>query len=267
MIESDSETDGPPALLELPHGGRLAYRRIAAPPGASARPGIVFLGGFASDMGGTKATALAAHCRARGLALLRFDYRGHGASSGRFADGTIGAWREDALAALDGLTQGPQILVGSSMGGWIMLLLAIARPERVAGLVGIASAPDFTERLVRPALAPAQAALLAERGRLEVPSEYGPPLVITAALLEEGRRHLLLDRPLPFRGPVRLLHGLADRDVPWTLSQAILERLAGEDLVLTLIKDGDHRLSRPQDLARILAAVDELAGAPAPGAG
>jgi pimeloyl-ACP methyl ester carboxylesterase len=260
MIESDSETDGPPALLELPHGGRLAYRRIAAPPGASARPGIVFLGGFASDMGGTKATALAAHCRARGLALLRFDYRGHGASSGRFADGTIGAWCEDALAALDGLTQGPQILVGSSMGGWIMLLLAIARPERVAGLVGIASAPDFTERLVRPVLTPAQAALLAERGRIEVPSEYGPPLVITAALLEEGRRHGLLDRPLPFGAPVRLLHGLADRDVPWTLSQAILERLDGDDVVLTLIKDGDHRLSRPQDLARLLAAVDELAG-------
>jgi pimeloyl-ACP methyl ester carboxylesterase len=259
--ESQSEAETPPERLALPDSSQLAYRRLAAAPGAPARPGIVFLGGFASDMGGIKATALAAHCRARGMALLRFDYLGHGASSGRFAEGTIGRWRNDALAALDRLTEGPQILVGSSMGAWIMLLVAAARPQRVAGLVGIAAAPDFTERLIRPALSPAQRAALAEHGALELPSEYGPPLTVTAALLEEGRGHLLLDQPLPFRGPVRLLHGMADKDVPWTLSQEILARLAGEDIVLTLIKDGDHRLSRSQDLARILAAVDELTGA------
>ncbi|MFO1058339.1 MAG: alpha/beta fold hydrolase [Dongiaceae bacterium] len=260
MAESRSDLEAPAEQLELPDGGHLAFRRIAAPAGALPRPGVVFLGGFASDMGGTKATALAAHCRARGLALLRFDYRGHGASSGRFEEGTIGGWRNDALAALDRLTEGPQILVGSSMGGWIMLLLAAARPQRVAGLVGIAAAPDFTERLIRPALSPAQRAALAEAGRIELPSDYGPPLAVTAGLMSEARRHLLLDRPLAFAGPVRLLHGMADKDVPWTLSRLVAERLAAADVVLTLVKDGDHRLSRPQDLARILAAVDELAG-------
>ena len=260
MAESRSDLEAPPGQLELPDGGHLAFRRIAARAGAPPRPGIVFLGGFASDMGGTKATALAAHCRARGLALLRFDYQGHGASSGRFEEGTIGLWRNDALAALDRLTAGPQILVGSSMGGWIMLLLAAARPQRVAGLVGIAAAPDFTERLIRPALSPAQRAALAQAGRLELPSAYGPPIIVTARLMEEARRHLLLDKPLAFAGPVRLLHGMADKDVPWTLSRLVAERLAAADLVLTLVKDGDHRLSRPQDLARILAAVDELAG-------
>lgn len=259
MSQSHSDPEGP-AFLALPDGARLAYRRIAAAADAPARPGIIFLGGFASDMGGTKATALAAHCRARGLALLRFDYRGHGASSGRFAEGTIGAWRDDALAVLERLSSGPQILVGSSMGGWIMLLAAAARPARIAGLVGIAAAPDFTERLIRPALSPAQRAALAAAGSLELPSGYGPPLTLTAGLMTEARRHLLLDRPLPFRGPVRLLHGMADKDVPWTLSRLVAERLASADVVLTAIKDGDHRLSRPQDLARLTAAVDELVG-------
>lgn len=240
-------------------GGRLAYVRT---PGAG--PGVVFLGGFMSDMTGTKATALEAHCRTRGRAFLRFDYRGHGASEGRFVDGTIGGWAADAVSVIDRLTTGPQILVGSSMGGWLMLLATLARPDRVAGLVGIAAAPDFTEDLMWEQFPePVRRVLLRERIWHE-PSEYGDiPYPITLDLIEEGREHLLLRRPLPIACPVRLIHGMRDRDVPWAVSQRLLEHVAAEDVALTLVKDGDHRLSRPEDIARMIAAVDELAAHPA----
>jgi pimeloyl-ACP methyl ester carboxylesterase len=224
-------------------------------------PGVVFLGGFASDMTGTKATFLESHCRKRGQAFVRFDYFGHGRSSGRFADGTIGRWRDDALAVIDRLTQGPQILVGSSMGGWLMLLAALARPRRIAGLVGIAAAPDFTEALMWAELSPAAREQLLRTGQWLEPSRYGPDLPITRRLIEEGRRHLLLDAPVAIAAPVRLLHGMADPDVPWRWALRIAERLTGADVVVTLIKDGDHRLSRPEDLARLAATVDELSSA------
>lgn len=240
-----------------PHGP-LAYE---AAPGAG--PTVVWLGGFRSDMTGTKAEALAAWARRRARAFLRFDYSGHGASGGRFEDGSIGAWRADALAALDHKSEGPLVLVGSSMGGWIALLAALARPERVKALVLIAPAPDFTERLMWPSLPAEAQSAIADTGVWLRPSAYGDgPYPITRTLIEDGRRWLLLDRPIPFHGPVRILHGQADPDVPWRLSLELAERLASPDVALSFIKDGDHRLSRPQDIARLLAAVEDSAATP-----
>ena len=247
------------AELQIDHGAFLAYRRRFASRDGAKRPGIVFLGGFKSDMTGTKASTLDEFCHARGLGFLRFDYSGHGASSGDFRDGTISRWFADALAAFDRLTEGPQILVGSSMGGWIMLLLARARTARIAGLVGLAPAPDFTEELIWRTLSEDDRAKMLREGKLEQPSEYSSdPYVITQALIEDGRSNLLLGRPIAIDVPVRLLHGLNDRDVPHTISLRIQERLTAQDVVVQLIKDGDHRLSRPQDLERLCAAVDEL---------
>ena len=212
-------------------------------------------------MTGTKALFLEDYCRRRGRAFVRFDYFGHGASSGDFAHGTIGRWREDAIAVIDSLTTGPQILVGSSMGGWIMLLAALARPGRIAGLVGIAGAPDFTEELLWPRLSPAQREEIMGRGAVVLPSGYDPAgYLYTRALVEDGRRHLLLREPIALDMPVRLLHGLADESVPWQLSLRLAERLASHDVVVTLIKDGDHRLSTPADLARLAQTLDALIG-------
>jgi len=250
-------TRSQPETLAREGGATIAYRRMADRSGGKL-PGLVFLGGFASDMTGTKATALESFAESRGQAFLRFDYFGHGSSSGDFAVGTIGRWRDDALAVLDRLTSGPQILIGSSMGGWIMLLAALARPERVAGLVGIAAAPDFTEELIWKKLPPPALAELTRTGRWHEPSRYGADLPITLGLIEEGRRHLLLGRAIDLRCPVRLLHGMADPDVPWRWSLRIAERLASDDVVTIFVKDGDHRLSREEDLRRIEAAVAEL---------
>jgi pimeloyl-ACP methyl ester carboxylesterase len=247
------------AQLQIDHGYFLAYRRRFASGAGANAPGIVFLSGFKSDMTGTKASALDEICHARGLGLLRFDYSGHGASSGDFLDGTISRWFADAMAAFDRLSEGPQILVGSSMGGWIMLLLALARPARIKGLVGLAPAPDFTEELIWPALSECQREKLLREGKLEQPSDYSPePYVITRALIEDGRKHLLLNATIGIDVPVRLLHGLNDRDVPHTISLRLQEKLTSDDVVLHLIKDGDHRLSRPQDLLRLYDGVDEL---------
>jgi len=224
------------------------------------RPGLVFLGGFRSDMTGIKAMHLGRFAAARSLDYVRFDYRGHGADAARFAEHVLGDWLEDAVAVLDRLTRGPQILIGSSMGGWIMQHVALARPDRIAGLVGIASATDFTERLMWPKLPEAAKRRLVEDGRITVPSLYDPAgYTITARLIEEGRRHLLLPGPIPITCPVRLLHGMADPDVPWQLSAELAAALASTDVRLTLIKAGDHRLSEPADLALIEAAVAELA--------
>ena len=216
--------------------------------------------GFRSDMNGIKATALAGHCRSRDHAFLRFDYFGHGASSGDFRAGTIGRWLEDALEVIDRLTEGPQILVGSSMGGWIALLAALARPGRVKALIGIAPAPDFTEDLIWARLSEAQRRELLERGELAAASAYeADPIPITLRLVEEGRRHLLLRGPIRLSCPVRLLHGMEDPDVPYQTSLRLVERLTGTEAVVELIEDGDHRLSRPQDLARLFTAVDAMA--------
>jgi pimeloyl-ACP methyl ester carboxylesterase len=232
---------------------RLAYARL---PGAG--PGIVFLPGFRSDMGGTKAIALRDACAERGRAFLRFDYCGHGGSEGRFEDGTIGQWAEDALAVFDALTDGPQVLVGSSMGGWIATLLAVRRPERIAALVGLAPAPDFTEALMWPAFTPAQREAVMRDGVLHLPSQYGDPTPITRALIEDGKRHLLLEEPIPLRCPVRILQGMADPDVPWRHALRLVEALESADVRLHLIKDGDHRLSRPEDLRLLVETLDQL---------
>ena len=221
-------------------------------------PTIVFLPGYRSDMTGDKATALAAFCAARGHAMLRFDYSGHGSSGGRFEDGTIGTWTADALAAIDRLTDGPLILVGSSMGGWIALLCAVARQERLAGLVGIAAAPDFTEVLMWQALNFEQRARIMEHGIIHVPGRYGDPTPITRGLIEDGRNHLVLSAPIALRCPVRLLQGQADPDVPWELALRIAEHVESADVQVTLVKDGDHRLSRPQDLALLRRVVGDL---------
>lgn len=223
-------------------------------------PTVVFLAGFRSDMTGEKATALAAFCAARGQAMLRFDYSGHGASGGRFEDGTIGRWAEDALTVIDRASQGPLILVGSSMGGWIALLAARARPERVAGLLGIAAAPDFTEVLMWQAMSFEQRAALMSHGVLQVPSQYGDPYPITRALIEDGRNHLLLHERIAIDCPVRLLHGQCDPDVPWEFALRIAEQLTSLDVRIILVKDGDHRLSRPQDLALLRQTLTALLG-------
>ncbi len=227
---------------------------------AGTSPTVVFLPGFRSDMTGDKATSLAAFCARRGIAMLRFDYSGHGASSGDFVDGTIGAWAADALAAIDALTSGPLILVGSSMGGWIALLTALARPDRIAALVGVAAAPDFTQRLMWDAMAPSERATLERDGVLYVPSQYGDPTPITHALIEDGARHLVLTGSVPISCPVRLLHGQADPDVPWELALRIAEKVQTADTQVILVKDGDHRLSRPADLALLHQTIAALLG-------
>ena len=244
-----------PQILARADGATIAYHRLV---GRS--PGIVFLGGFRSEMTGTKALFLEDYCRSRGHAYVRFDYFGHGKSSGEFAAGTIGRWREDAICVIDSLTEGPQILVGSSMGGWIMLLAALARPAQIAALVGIAAAPDFTEELLWPRLTPTQRQEIIERGHVVLPSDYDPAgYLYTRALIEDGRQHLLLGAPIALDLPVRLLHGLADESVPWQLSLRLAERLVRGDVAVTLVKDGDHRLSTPADLARLAQTLDALA--------
>ena len=242
-----------PSIFNQIDAPSLAYRHLEG-----SRPTVVFLTGFRSDMTGGKALHLEAHCARAGRAFLRFDYRGHGASGGRFEDGCIGDWSEDALAMLDQVVAGPVVLVGSSMGGWIMLLAALARPERVRGLVGLAPAPDFTRDLIAPRLTPPQKAALHRDGRFLAPSDYGEPIPITRRLLEDGERHLLLDRAIPFRGPVHLLHGQRDPDVPWRTSLRLAAALQSAAVTVELVKDGDHRLSRDEDLRRITAAVDRV---------
>lgn len=245
-------------FLNTPQGRRLAYRRRRGQTGTS----FVWLTGFKSDMQGGKVTELEAWAHASGHGFLAFDYSGHGESGGRFEDGTITDWHEDSLAALDALTEGPQILVGSSMGAWMALLAARARPDRVAGLVLLAPAPDFTSRLMWPSLSPeAQQDILRDGVHLQ-PSDYGEPVPLTRALIESGEAHTVLDAPFPFQGPVRILQGMQDPDVPWTHAQRLVDTLTTPDLVFTLIKDGDHRLSRPVDIVRLKATCAELAPSP-----
>lgn len=246
-----------PDHLTTPQGRRIAYHRTEGKG-----PGVVFLGGFKSDMTGTKAVYLQDWAEAQGRAFLRFDYSGHGVSSGDFLDGAIGDWFEDALAVLTHLTEGPQILVGSSMGGWIALQLARAVPERVAGLVGIAAAPDFTEDSMWQGFTDAQRQDLMDKGRVELPSDYSPdPYVITRRLIEDGRTRLVLRDPLPLPFPVRLLQGTADTDVPPAVALRLLDHATGPDIRLTLVKGADHRFSTPDCLAMIAAAVDQVSGA------
>ena len=247
--------------MSVENTGRLTREGVelawALLPGRG--PTIVFLPGFKSDMAGSKATHLRDWAATQGRAMLRLDYAGHGASGGAFEDGTIGSWTEDASAVISARTQGPVLLVGSSMGGWIALLLASAISDRIAALVGIAAAPDFTETLLWNGLNAAERANLLADGYIERPSIYGEnPYRFTRALIEDGRHHRLLDGPIPLTCPVRLLQGQRDDDVPWPTALRIAEQLASDDVEITLVKDGDHRLSRPQDLALLTRTVAAL---------
>ncbi|MFG1347481.1 alpha/beta hydrolase [Xanthobacter autotrophicus DSM 431] len=247
-------------LTRLDVGGRdIAVRSLAG-----RAPGLFWLGGFKSDMTGTKAERLAQWAVERGHANVRFDYSGHGVSGGAFEDGTISRWLEEAAAVFDRKTTGEQVVIGSSMGGWMALLLArllAARGEkRLRGLVLVAPAPDFTEALMWERFPPPVRQLIETTGQFLKPTLYGEdPYVITRALIEDGRRHLLLGAPFAVGCPVRILQGARDEDVPWEHAMRLVSCLAEDDVVFTLVKDGDHRLSRPEDLERLVEAVAQLA--------
>ena len=265
--ESMTETaviEQEPAFIWVGEGdGR---RRIAVRARAGGSPGLIWLGGFNSDMKGTKALALDAWAAEHGRGCVRFDYSGHGESGGAFIDGTIGRWLEESVAVYEQFCRGPQVAIGSSMGGWMALLLAreIARrasdQASLAGLVLIAPAPDFTEQLMWNGFSPEVREEIQTKGVWMRPSQYddGAPYPITRALIEEGRNHLLLGSAIEVGCPVRILQGAQDPDVPWQHAFALAHRLPADDVVLTMIQDGDHRLSRVQDIARIIAAVAEI---------
>lgn len=241
-------------FLTTEQGRRLAYVRTAGQG-----VGVVFLGGFRSDMTGTKAQFLQAWAQQLGRPFLRFDYSGHGQSSGDFLDGCIGDWAADAMAAIEGLTEGPQVIVGSSMGGWIACLVARAMPARVKALVGIAAAPDFTEDSMWASFDQAQRAALARDGFVDLPSEYDEgPYRITARLIEDGRTQLVLRAPLPLPFPVRLLQGSADVDVPPSVALRLFEHADSPDLRLTIVKGADHRFSDPENLALLAQTLSDL---------
>lgn len=248
--------------LQKSDGNRLAYIYSPANENGKQLPTVMFCGGFKSDMMGNKATHFEEQCRARGQAYLRFDYSGHGASDGNFKDGTIGAWYEDALFILDEVTKGPIVTVGSSMGGWIALLLAKARKERIKGLIGVAAAPDFTVRLYEEELSDDHRAEIATNGYVEIPNDYSDePYIFTKTLFEDGKQNLILDRNHAHNYPITLFHGLRDATVPKEVPLAIKERYSGGPLDVVYIDDGDHSLSRPQDLELLMAEIITMSDA------
>jgi pimeloyl-ACP methyl ester carboxylesterase len=249
----DVDMQDEPLFLARPGGERLAYH---ARKGKS--PALVFLSGFRSDMAGTKAVAVDDWAAAQGRACIRFDYFAHGRSSGDFMAGTIGRWLDDTLAVLDAHVTQPAVLIGSSMGGWLACLAARARPGRVKALVLIAPALDFTRDLLWAQMsAPARDAIMRDGVSYE-PSAYGDPYPFTRTLIEEGDRHLLLGDGVPFTGPVRILQGMKDTDVPWQHALKVSVALHSDDVRVTLFKDGDHRLSKPAEIEALIAAVGEL---------
>jgi len=247
-------------FLNSPAGHSIAYRHQPATLGTES-PGVLFCSGFQSDMNGDKALALEAECQRQGRQFTRFDYMAHGQSSGDFAEGTISQWRDDALQVLDQVTRGPQLIVGSSMGGWIMLLTALTRPERIHSLIGLAAAPDFTKRFVEEELTLEQAAILQNQGYFDVPNCYDENGVYRMynKLVQDGtHNNTLLDKALAIDVPVRLLHAVNDEDVPWQVGGAIIEQMAGNNGQLRLLKTGGHRLSDPASLALIVETLHEL---------
>ncbi|MBI3444174.1 MAG: alpha/beta hydrolase [Magnetospirillum sp.] len=254
-ITSDGLSSVGGGILSRPDGATIAYRKLEGKT-----PTLVFLHGYHSDMEGTKALALESMCRQDGRAFLRFDYFGHGQSSGDVLHGTIGRWAADAVAVIDELTQGPIVLVGSSLGGWISLLTALERRDRVAGLVGVAAAPDFTEDLMWQDFTFEQRRTLMETGELELANCYDPdqPWRIHRSLIEDGRNHLLLRDIIQLHCPIRLIHGQKDEDVPWRTALQLADCLASEQAEVILVKDGDHRLSRDGDLRRLCDVVSSL---------
>jgi pimeloyl-ACP methyl ester carboxylesterase len=261
MTQTDTAAQEP-AFIDVGEGA--ANRRIAVRARIGRPPGLFWLGGFNSDMRGTKALALDAWAAEQERACVRFDYSGHGESEGQFADGTIGRWLDESVAVFGRFCRGPQVVIGSSMGGWMALLLAREMAQRgiegasLAGLVLIAPAPDFTEALMWKGFSPEVREEIMTKGVWHRPSQYGDPYPITRALIEEGRNHLLLGSKIDVGCPVRILQGAQDPDVPWQHAFTLAQRLPAEDVVLTMIQDGDHRLSRPQDISRIMAAVKEI---------
>jgi len=261
-MSNSAAFEPPPSFVVV--GRDSAARSIAVRARAGGAPGLFWLGGFNSDMRGIKALALDAWAAERDRACIRFDYSGHGESGGAFVDGTIGRWLEESVAVFGRFCAGPQVVIGSSMGGWIALLLAREMARRaekrasLAGLVLIAPAPDFTEELMWKGFSPEVRQEIETKGVWLRPSQYGEPYPITRGLIEEGRSHLLLGSAIEVGCPVRILQGAQDPDVPWQHAFALTQRLPSDDVVLTMIQDGDHRLSRPQDIARIIAAVAEI---------
>ena len=254
-IRSEDNTNVLPSMLARKDGGAIAYEFIPGDP-----PGITFFPGLKSDMNGAKVGAIRAFCLEQGHSFLRFDYRGHGASSGDFEEFTIGDWVDDSLYVLDSLTKGPQILVGSSMGGWLILLIALRRIERIVGLMGLAAAPDFTENLIWNNFSAQQKKQIAREGFIDFPNcyELQDPFRITYNLVEEGRNHLILENAIPIDLPVRLIHGIKDEDVPFSVSQKVSEKIESNNVEVIFIKSGDHRLSRESDLRRIIEELDSL---------
>ena len=253
IINTDYDKLKPkPSIIARGGGDTIAYNSIS---GKS--PGLIFLSGFKSDMYGLKASAIHKFCEGRGHSFLRFDYSGHGQSSGKFENGTIGSWLDDALFVIDNLTSGPQILIGSSMGGWIMLLVALKRPDRIIGIIGLAAAPDFTEDLIWSSLNPSQKKHIKKVGYLDIKNTYEDqsPYRITYNLINEARNHLILGAPILIEVPVYLIHGEKDEDVPFMTSLKLARCLKSEKVHVHLIKSADHRLSREVDLEVLIRAI------------
>jgi len=256
---TNSPLSSPASSSKLKREGKdfIAYNRLDKKN--KKLPEVLFLGGFKSDMSGTKATYLEALCDKRGQTYTRFDYFGHGESSGTFTEATIGLWLSDTLAMIDEVTEGPLILIGSSMGGWLMTLAALARPDRIHALLGIAAAPDFTEELIWAGLNDSGRKELTRQGIYQTPSQYeNQGFPITLQLIEEGREHLVLPKPINIHCPVHLIHGAADEDVPWMLSRRLARRVKSTEVTLTLIKNGDHRLNTPLALGRLASLLNEV---------
>jgi pimeloyl-ACP methyl ester carboxylesterase len=250
-----SKTENPQFLSAPAYAGQAAHK-IAYRLNTGRKPGLVWCGGLKSDMEGTKAQAVHDWAEKNGHAYVRFDYFGHGASSGEFKDGTITRWTEDTLQVIDELTDGPQILIGSSMGGWTSMKAALARPDRVKALLLIAPAPDFSEKLMWAGYSEAVRQTILDKGIYYEPSDYGDPYEITRNFILDGRKNQILDTPVKFIGPVRILQGMQDKAVPWEYALKVQAAFAGNDVTLTLVKDGDHSLSRPQDIERLLKTLE-----------
>ena len=251
-------TETAPHYLEAPAFAWSSGERIAYHMSAGQGPTIIWCGGLKSDMDGGKATHLHSWAEESGRAFIRFDYFGHGKSSGQFRDGTISRWARDVVQVMDDLCDGDVILVGSSMGGWSSLLAALERPARVKGLLLIAPAPDFTEKLMWAGFTDEQRRTIEDEGLLLVPSDYDEPYEYSRALIYDGRENLLLDSPIEFAGPVRILQGMQDASVPWEYAQKLLGVITSDDMEMTLVKSGDHSLSTPHDLERLTRTLEEL---------
>lgn len=259
QMANTTATTAIPARAKTTDGDEIAY--FATPQTDASKPvGVVFLTGFRSDMFGTKAVALENWCKQQGRQFLRFDYTGHGQSSGRFEDGTISAWTRDAVFAIENLIKGPVVLVGSSMGGWIMLLAALKVASRIKGLVGLAAAPDFTQDMMERELTDAHKLEIEKNGRIEIENCYAPndPYIITKALIDDGRNNLLLQGPINVLLPVRLIQGMKDADVPWKTALRIGDNLVGDDVEIQFVKNGNHRLSDAPDIKRMLYTLNCL---------